>query len=165
MSFLGLSKLAPEERKHTAEMPEYYYCLIFLGCVAPVFAACCVPFDRFRILRVTATVVLVLLGIVLLAIQRIASWIGDSPPDLNRFWGTRGALAAFLQTVWSFICAGATCLGIFAISAIIRVVWTWVRSPAKTSPEDSVPHDQVAQATSAPESSNGDPYPESATWD
>ena len=149
MSFLGLSKLAPEERKPTAEMYEHYYWLIFLGCAAPAFAACC-WLDR----RITAAVVLVLLGAVFL-------WIGitvhgESTDPHGGWW-------VFALGGWMFTWVPS--LGIFAISLLIRVVWACVSSPTKTSPEDSVPHDQVAQATSAPEISNGDPYPETATED
>ena len=151
VSFLGLSKLAPEQRKHTAEMPWYYYCLIFLGCVAPVFAAFCLPFDRVSILGTTAAVVLMLLGIV-------AWWAGSTVAAFVTSPGEWWVIALF-----GWIYAGAICRGIFTVTLIIRLVWTWVRSLTKTSPEDSVSHDQVAQATSAPEISNGDPYSESAT--
>ena len=152
MSFLGLSKLAPEEPKHTAEMYEHYYWLIFLGCAAPAFAACC-WLDRSRTSR-TAAVFLVLLGAVFLWIG-IATY-GESTDPHGGWW-------VFLLGGWMFTWVPS--LGIFAISLLSQVVWIWVSSLTKTSPEDSVPHDQVAQATSAPEISNGDPYPETATED
>ena len=141
-------------------MPEYYYYLktggLILGYVAPVFAACCLPLDGpWILLRCLAAFSLVLLGIVSLWIGFTVEVLLENPGDASWMYV---ALGAWILTV-------PICCGIFLVSAIIRVVWTWVRSPANTSPEDRVPDDQVTQVTSVPESSNGDPYPESATWD
>ena len=134
-------------------MYEHHHLLIFLGCVAPALAACC-WLDRVSILGSAAAVVLVLLGAVFLWIG-IAAY-GESTDPHGGWW-------VFAVGGWMFTWVPS--LGIFAISLLIQVVWTCVRSPTKTSPEDRVPDDQVTQVTSVPESSNGDPYPESATWD
>ena len=130
MSFLGLSKLAPEERKYTSAMvTQLLYALgVFaskIGCIASALAAWCVGFHYNNPLRCIAVIGLVLLGVA-------ASWIGltleailENPPDRSWF------------AMW--ISAVLISLGIFAISLTIRVVcewlWTRVRSLVKNSPQ------------------------------
>ena len=134
--------------------PPYYQGvgLLVLGCVAPAFAGCWV--NTRSIPRGITAASLLVLGTFLIWIGIVV--VGRSTDPHGGWW-------VFALGGWMFTWVPS--LGIFAISLLIQVVWAWVSSPTKTSPEDSVPHDQVAQATSAPEISNGDPYPETATED